>query len=61
MAKRGVVVAAATAGVVAAGLVVVLYLRPEWRRLILGAGRHLLNAAEHFLPQPGETGAGRNA
>jgi hypothetical protein len=41
--------AAATAGVVAAGIVYVMYLRPQWRRSFVEVSRHLLNLAEGVI------------
>ena len=38
--------AAILAGVVAAGVAYLLYLRPRWRRQVVEIGRHLLNVAE---------------
>jgi|GEM_PF-2303426 len=46
MSKRKVIVAAVTAGVLAAGVVYLLYLRPQWRRQAMEVSRHLLNLAE---------------
>ncbi|MHB0936247.1 MAG: hypothetical protein ACYDCO_01685 [Armatimonadota bacterium] len=63
MAKRQkMIVAAVTAGVVAAGIVYLMYKRPQWRRQVVEVGRHLLNLAdgvikrreEEALPGPGE-------
>jgi len=38
--------AAATAGIMAAGVVYLMYLRPQWRRQVMEVGHHLLNLAE---------------
>ncbi|HOS44486.1 MAG TPA: hypothetical protein PK794_12400 [Armatimonadota bacterium] len=56
MAKRGVVLAAATASLVAAGVVWLLYRRPDWRRHVIAVGRHLLNASDHLLRLTSEQG-----
>jgi len=46
MNKSKMVVAAVSAGVLAAGVVYLLYLRPQWRRQVVEVSRHLLNLAE---------------
>ncbi|MHB9024462.1 MAG: hypothetical protein ACYC7E_09835 [Armatimonadota bacterium] len=45
---------AALAGVVAAGVVIVLYLRPGWRRQAASVGRYLLQLAESTILKHGE-------
>ena len=60
--QQKAIVAAVTAGVVAAGIVYLMYKRPQWRRQVVEVGRHLLNLAEgaikrheeEFLPAPKE-------
>ena len=48
--KKAVAIGAAvTAGVVAAGIVYLMYLRPQWRRQVVEIGHHLLNVAEGVL------------
>jgi len=49
MKRQKAVVAAVTAGVVAAGIVYLMYLRPRWRRQVVELGRHLLNLAEGVI------------
>jgi hypothetical protein len=48
--------AAVLAGTVAAGVAYVLHIRPQWRRHIVEAGRHLLNVAEGMLWRSTERG-----
>ena len=43
------IVAAVTAGVVAAGIVYLMYKRPQWRRQVVEVGRHLLNLTEGVI------------
>ncbi len=45
--------AAVVAGVVAAGVAYLLYLRPQWRRQVVEVGRQLLNAADGILRHAG--------
>jgi hypothetical protein len=40
------IAAAISAGVMAAGIVYLMYLRPQWRRQAVELGHHLLNLAE---------------
>ena len=41
--------AAITAGMVAAGVVYLLYLRPQWRRHVVEVGHHVLNVADSLI------------
>ena len=47
--RRKAILAAAAAGVVAASIAYLLYLRPQWRRQVVEVGRHLLNVAEGLI------------
>ena len=47
--KTAVIGAAAVAGVVAAGIVYLLYRKPHWRRQVVEVGHHLLNFAEGII------------
>lgn len=47
--RRRAIIAATAAGVVAAGIAYLLYLRPQWRRQVVEIGRQLLNVAEGIV------------
>lgn len=47
--RQKMIVAAVTAGCVAAGIVYLMYKRPQWRRQVVEVGRHLLNLAEGVI------------
>jgi len=47
--QQKAIVAAVTAGVVAAGIVYLMYKRPQWRRQVVEVGRHLLNLTEGVI------------
>jgi hypothetical protein len=47
--KAVIIGAAVTAGVVAAGVVYLLYVRPQWRRYVVEAGHHVLNITESLV------------